>query len=283
MQSPPGTRALLAVGAAIALSCLAVLCPATARADGDGRVSLDEAHRYAYRRTLASTARTRVGEQHVTLEADLAGQGEIPVTFPAEATAKLALPAPLEGRVLVQQRPSRAVMADVQKAPGAAVQLALVAGRYDAVVSQRTGIVECPVDHWLHTRAAPRPAAAAARGPVRAELRLPERDGLHGRQPVRAVRRGDALPGRGVVHLASVPGAAVRRRPGPGKERRPCALPDDCASDACEGASVTSVAAVFGALDAGCRTAAPGCDPGAALDSSASVCACFLSHGGACR
>ena len=113
--------------------------------DGDGRVSLDEAYRYAYRRTLASTARTQVGEQHVTLETDLAGQGEVPVTFPAEARAQLDLPAPLEARVLVQQRPSGAVMADVQKAPGAPVRLALVAGGYDAVVAQKTGIVECHV------------------------------------------------------------------------------------------------------------------------------------------
>ena len=113
--------------------------------DGDGRVSLDEAYRYAYRRTLAATARTTVGEQHVTLETDLAGQGEVPVTFPAEATAKLDLPASLDARVLVQQRPSGAVMADVQKAPGSPVRLALVAGNYDAVVAQRTGIVECHV------------------------------------------------------------------------------------------------------------------------------------------
>ena len=61
-------------------------------ADGDGRVSLDEAYRYAYRRTLASTARTQVGEQHVTLETDLAGQGDVPVTYPAEAKAQLELP-----------------------------------------------------------------------------------------------------------------------------------------------------------------------------------------------
>jgi hypothetical protein len=113
--------------------------------DGDGRVSLDEAYRYAYRRTLASTARTKVGEQHVTLETDLAGQGEIPVTFPREAAAKLGLPAPLEARVLVQQHASGAVMADVQKAPGAPVTLALVAGNYDTVVAQKSGIVECHV------------------------------------------------------------------------------------------------------------------------------------------
>lgn len=114
-------------------------------ADRDGRVSLDEAYRYAYRRTLASTARTQVGEQHVTLETDLAGQGEIPVTYPAEARGQLDLPASLEARVLVQLRPSGAVLAEVQKVAGAPVRLALAAGSYDAVVAQKSGIVECRV------------------------------------------------------------------------------------------------------------------------------------------
>jgi uncharacterized caspase-like protein len=111
--------------------------------DGDGRVSLDEAYRYAYRRTLASTARTKVGEQHVTLETDLAGQGEVAVTYPAEAKAQLGLPPSLDAHVLVQLRPSGAVMADLQKAPGAPVRLALIAGSYEAIVSQKSGIVDC--------------------------------------------------------------------------------------------------------------------------------------------
>ena len=112
-------------------------------ADGDGRVSLDEAYRYAYRRTLASTARTQIGEQHATLETDLAGQGDVPVTYPAEARARLVLPAALDGRVLVQHRASGAVVAEVQKAPGGVVRLALVAGNYDAVVSRAAAVVEC--------------------------------------------------------------------------------------------------------------------------------------------
>src|SRR5262249_15794592 len=67
-----------------------------ADADGDGRVSLDEAYHYAYRRTLAATARTQVGSQHVTLEMDLAGQGDVPVTYPAQARSHLELPAALD-------------------------------------------------------------------------------------------------------------------------------------------------------------------------------------------
>lgn len=112
-------------------------------ADQDGRVSLDEAYRYAYRHTLASTAVTAVGEQHVTLENNLAGQDELPVTWPSEAKAKLELPAALDARVLVQKRPSGAVMAEVEKAPGAAIRLSLIAGSYDAVVGRPSGAVQC--------------------------------------------------------------------------------------------------------------------------------------------
>jgi hypothetical protein len=112
-------------------------------ADGDGKVSLDEAYRYAYRRTLASTARTQVGGQHVTLETEMAGQGEVPVTYPREAKAQLELPGALDARVLVQHRTSGAVVAEVQKAAGAPIRLAFIAGSYDAVVGQKSGIVQC--------------------------------------------------------------------------------------------------------------------------------------------
>ena len=42
----------------------------------------------------------------MTLETDLAGQGDVPVTYPADAKAQLELPGPLDARVLVQRRPS---------------------------------------------------------------------------------------------------------------------------------------------------------------------------------
>lgn len=102
--------------------------------DGDGRVSLDEAYRYAYRRTLASTAQTQVGGQHVTLETDLAGQGDVPVTYPADARSQLELPGPLDGKVLVQHKASGNVVAEIQKAPGAPLRLAFTAGAYEAIV-----------------------------------------------------------------------------------------------------------------------------------------------------
>ena len=68
-----------------------------------------------------------------------------------------------------------------------------------------------------------------------------------------------------------------------GQTGDPCVLDGDCASDACDGASVSSLAGLFKVLDAGCSTAPPGCDVDAALDGSAAACVCIFTHGGTCR
>ena len=101
---------------------------------GDGEVSLDEAYRYAYHQTLLETAATRVGTQHVSLEEDVKGKGEVPLTWPAAADAQLTLAAPLEAEVLVERRPAQQVVAELHKAPGAAVRLGLPAGTYRVLV-----------------------------------------------------------------------------------------------------------------------------------------------------
>ncbi len=113
--------------------------------DGDGRVSLDEAYRYAYKRTLASTSRTQVGSQHATLETDLRGKGDLALTYPARMKSRLELPAALDARVIVFHKPSASAVADVQKASGHKVGLALVAGAYEAVVRRGSLISTCNV------------------------------------------------------------------------------------------------------------------------------------------
>jgi hypothetical protein len=102
--------------------------------DGNGRVSLDEAYRYAYDRTLSDTARTRVGMQHATLETNLTGRGDVALTYPSDADAVLLLPATLQGRVLVQRAGHGQVLAELVKAEGLPLSLALPAGRYDVLV-----------------------------------------------------------------------------------------------------------------------------------------------------
>lgn len=109
----------------------------------DGRVSLDEAYEYAYQQTLTSTAATAVGSQHVTLETDLRGKGDIALSFPARADAHLQLPAELVADVLVQTQPGGAVVAEVHKSAGKDVRIALPHGVYRALVRARGAVRQC--------------------------------------------------------------------------------------------------------------------------------------------
>lgn len=114
-----------------------------ADADSDGRVTLSEAYRYTYHRTLVATASTAVGKQHVTLETKLRGKGEMLLTRPAAATAALRLPPPLKAEVLVQSQPGQTVVAELSKAPGKGMRLALAPGSYAAIVNRGTRALRC--------------------------------------------------------------------------------------------------------------------------------------------
>jgi len=100
-------------------------------ANHDGQVSIDEAYRYAYQQTLLATAETAVGGQHVSLEVDLKGHGEVPLSYPRAATASIELPAQMEGQTLVEDRRAHAVVAETYKAKGAAVRIAVAPGDYE--------------------------------------------------------------------------------------------------------------------------------------------------------
>lgn len=113
--------------------------------DSDGRVSLDEAYRYTYRATVASTMATRVGAQHPTMESDLRGRGEAILTEVQGRGATLDLRRDLQGRVLISALPSKSVWAEVDKAAGQAVEIALPAGNYSAVLTTDERAWSCPI------------------------------------------------------------------------------------------------------------------------------------------
>jgi hypothetical protein len=112
---------------------------------GDGRVTLDEAYRYAYNQTLLATAATAVGSQHVSLEVDLKGHGEVPLSYPQKATAQLELPAALAGDVLIERLKAETVMAELHKVAGAAVRVAVAPGEYHVIVRRAGRVERCPV------------------------------------------------------------------------------------------------------------------------------------------
>lgn len=113
-------------------------------ANQDGKVSLDEAYRYTYQRTLTGTAATAVGAQHATLETDLRGKGDVILTRPA-AAAQILIPAAIEGRLLFQHRRSQSVVAELDKARGEAVQLAVPTGPYSVLVRRGDDLRECEI------------------------------------------------------------------------------------------------------------------------------------------
>ncbi|MFN0249365.1 MAG: caspase domain-containing protein [Kofleriaceae bacterium] len=111
----------------------------------DGQVSIDEAYRYAYHQTLLATAETAVGGQHVSLEVDLKGHGEVPMSFPRAATSAIVLPASLEGKTLVEDKRAKAVVAETYKAKGAAVRIAVAPGEYQVLVRRGSQLSRCQI------------------------------------------------------------------------------------------------------------------------------------------
>lgn len=160
--------------------------------NGDGRVSLDEAYRYTYHHTLVATAATAVGSQHVSVEVDLKGQGEIPLSFPQPTSTTITLPAAAEGQVLVERLPARAVVAELHKARGAALAIAVAPGRYQVLVRGGQRLWRC--------------AAAPDRAPVTVAL-----DDCASEALVASATKGGGGPR---WHVSAVLGLGAGRRDG---------------------------------------------------------------------
>jgi hypothetical protein len=104
--------------------------------DGDRRVTLQEAYQFASQETLARTERTSGGPQHAAYEFDLAGTGELVVTDVRAPQATLVLGPDLGGRIVVRAADG-ALVAEMRKSPGRAVELGLEAGRYHVGAEDR--------------------------------------------------------------------------------------------------------------------------------------------------
>lgn len=151
-----------------------------ADANRDGGITLSEAYRYAYNRTLVSTASTAVGKQHVTLETKLRGKGEMVLTYPARASSRLELPAGLSGQVLVHRQPDQTVMAELHKTKGGEVRLALPHGQYVAYLRRDRQVLRCEL------RLSPGSGTRLAIG--QCERASPDQVGIKGRSTARTER-----------------------------------------------------------------------------------------------
>ncbi len=98
-----------------------------ADADADGRVSLMEAYAYAERRTVAESV--DVG-QHPQFDVGVTGHGELVLTEPSRARAKVTFEDSLEGRFVVSSQPKPSVVVEVAKQRGRPLSIAVPPGRY---------------------------------------------------------------------------------------------------------------------------------------------------------
>jgi hypothetical protein len=102
-----------------------------ADSDGDGRITLEEAYRYAYEATLRSTSETWSGVQHPTFRYELQGAGKLPLTELPIATQRRATLVFPPGRtyLVVEGTEGGSVVAEVADVARART-LSVRAGRY---------------------------------------------------------------------------------------------------------------------------------------------------------
>jgi len=98
-----------------------------ADSSGDGRVTLEEAYRYAFVNTLLATSNTLSGPQHPEYDYRLSGRGELVLTDVLAPGAKLLLPAAFD-RIVIAAADRHQLIAELGNA--SARRIALPAGRY---------------------------------------------------------------------------------------------------------------------------------------------------------
>lgn len=108
--------------------------------DGDGRVTLDEAYRYVYGRTVQSTLASGGGVQHPTFRYDLSGRGDLTLTWPKRAVGVMRFD---DGDYAVTEATTGRLVAEVATR-GASIGLA--PGRYQVVRRARDALFSGQVE-----------------------------------------------------------------------------------------------------------------------------------------
>ncbi len=78
----------------------------------DGRITLNEAYRYAYARTVMRTTKSLAGSQHPTYDFKLAGRGDVVLTFTDAKGTHLRFVLPKNGRIIVLDRSRDTMVAE---------------------------------------------------------------------------------------------------------------------------------------------------------------------------
>lgn len=110
----------------------------------DGKVTLHEAYQFAQQETLASTENTLAGPQHPSWQIDLTGTGDLVLTDLRVVAAGINIASEVSGRISVRDSQQKLV-AELRKAAGNPVALALPPGRYTINTSSGLSYLEATV------------------------------------------------------------------------------------------------------------------------------------------
>ncbi len=102
---------------------------------GDGRVTLNEAYRFAFDETLARTEDTSAGPQHAAYDIQLVGTGDLVMTDLRETGAALHIPKGISGRMYLRDAQGNLVV-ELNKPAGRMIELALDAQTYQVLLDQ---------------------------------------------------------------------------------------------------------------------------------------------------
>jgi hypothetical protein len=117
------------IGAAFFTHYLVSGLRGAADANGDGRVTLNEAYQFAYSETLGRTEQTAAGAQHPAYDIQLAGTGDLVLTDLRATGASLVLAQDVQGRAYVRDAAGR-LLVEVRKQPAHPIALGLPPGQY---------------------------------------------------------------------------------------------------------------------------------------------------------
>lgn len=162
----------------------------------DGRVTLGEAYAFAFQETLSQTEGSQAGAQHPSYDMRLTGTGDLVLTDLRGTSAGLVLAPPMKGRLFVRSSKGDLV-AELQKQPGAKVELGLEPGLYDLRLDQGDSLFQAlvKVDATVHAPVSRADFAPAAR----------ERTRSRGGDPDSALARSIAETTSKAAHAALIP------------------------------------------------------------------------------
>jgi hypothetical protein len=118
--------------------------------DGDRRVTLAEAYRFAFDETLARTETTTGGPQHAAYDIELAGTGDLVMTDLRKTSATLEIAGEVSGRLYVRDRRGKLAAELFKPKDAGSVTLALEPGNYAVTIDDGHNLHRAEVEVRSH-------------------------------------------------------------------------------------------------------------------------------------